>query len=123
MDHEYCYPGCVVSLVFRPTETANATFSETRVYEYIVKAGDNNLGTIDMGLYGFELLSPEDNAEIGPDPWPPEFQWSAYQRTGIAPEYILSLGWGFAGSLEITTQNTSIILKGDESVTRAGFDV
>ncbi len=122
MDHEYCYPGCVVSLVFRPTGATTSAFSETRVYEYKVKAGDNNLGTIDIGLYGFALVSPEDDAEIGPDNWPPKFQWSAYQRTGITPEYIFSLGWGYAGSLEITTEDTSVTVKGDESVTRPGFD-
>lgn len=122
MDHEYCYPGCIVSLVFTSTGTATAAFNETRIYEYEVKAGANNLGTIDIGLYGFDLLSPEDEAEIGPDPWPPEFQWSAYQRTGITPEYIFSLGWGYAGSIEKTTQDTSITLKGDESVGTLGLD-
>ena len=112
----------VLSLVFRPT--GDTTQPSVRpVSTSTVKAGDNNLGTIDIGLYGFALVSPEDDAEVGPDNWPPEFQWSAYQRTGITPEYIFSLGWGFAGSLDITTQDTSVTLKGDESVTRPGYDV
>ena len=110
MDHEYCYPGCVVSLVFRPTGATTSAFSETRVYEYKVKAGDNNLGTIDIGLYGFALVSPEDDAEIGPDNWPPSSNGRPISGR-YNPEYIFSLGWGYAGSLEITTEDTSVTVK------------
>lgn len=131
LDSEFCYPGCVISLVFTANaETAPGAFGETRIDNYIVKAGDNNFGTIDIGLHGFALVSPDDEAEVGPDPWPPQFQWSAYQRAGITPEYKLSLGrwYEFLGAMiynklfEKTTQDTSVSLAGDENFAELDLD-
>jgi|SRR5690554_1879171 len=122
LDFEYCIPGCTVTLVFMANESATGTFKETCVYEYTVQKGDNNLGKIDLGLHGFSLVSPEDNAEIGPEPWPPEFQWTAYGRTGITPEYCLNLICDVLVKIEKTTQDTSLILDGDEKVTFLGFE-
>jgi hypothetical protein len=115
LDQEFCIPGCTVTILFVSTDTM--AFKETYVYEYVVQDGDNNLGQIDLGLYGFSLVSPENEAKIGPDIWPPQFQWTAYERMDLTPEYRLNLRCDLFVSIEKTTKDTSVILDGDETVT------
>ena len=115
LDPEFCTPGHVVTLVF--TSSDAAAFETTYVYEYVVQAGDNDLGQIEIGLHGFSLTGPADGATVGPDPWPPQFQWTAYARTGITPQYSLYLLCDIFTSFMITTAATSVTLKGDETIT------
>lgn len=123
LDHEYCVPGKTITLNFIPTGEVAGVFSRTCVFEYVVKKGDNNLGQIDLGLYGFGLVEPEDGATFDLTAEKPTFKWTPYARPGITPEYRLNLNIPFLIFLipiEKTTRETSVSLTGDEKVTVQG---
>ena len=124
LDHEYCRPGSIVTLYFEANEVTGA-FRETYVYEYVVKKGDNNLGQIDLGLYGFGLTSPDDDVEIGQDNWPLEFKWTVYGRAGVKPTYRLNLNIPVLFTfvpIEKITEGTSVFINGNEKLTLLGLE-
>lgn len=103
-DKEFCVPGCVVSFYFNAT--APGAMACTEIIDYQVKKGVNDLGTIEIGTQGMNMVSPVGNATVST--WPATFTWTAYNRSvsSLAYRIIFGAGTWNVWNIEWSSQTT-----------------